>query len=113
VKSADSFAATDFRKRIETGIGAIHYGQIHALWHLGIGNKIVCWQTTCFETTARPGDLMLPTSEDDEAVAKAVAWIGNDEVAVSGDAPYTAIHELKYAAYFFQSEQFQVRRSST
>src|SRR3989337_2249617 len=58
---------------------------------------------------ARTGDLVIATtSEDDEAVGKAVAWLGTDNVAVSSDA-YIYRHSLdpKYVAYFFQSEQFQ------
>ncbi|MBT8163159.1 MULTISPECIES: hypothetical protein [Arthrobacter] len=36
---------------------------------------------------AKPGDLIIATtSEGDAAVAKAAAWIGDGEVAVSGDA---------------------------
>jgi type I restriction enzyme S subunit len=95
----------------ETGLGAIHYGQIHT--HYGIWatetKSFVGEPLASRLRKARPGDLVIATtSEDNEAVAKAVAWIGNDEVAVSGDA-YIYRHTLepKYAAYFFQSEQFQ------
>lgn len=95
----------------EAGVGAIHYGQIHT--HYGTWAT----ETRSFVSKAladklrkaRPGDLVIATtSEDDEAVAKAVAWVGDAEVAVSGDA-YIYRHELepKYVSYFFQSEQFQ------
>lgn len=95
----------------EAGIGAIHYGQIHT--HYGT------WATETKSFVgealaeklrkAQPGDLVIATtSEDDEAVAKAVAWIGDAEIAVSGDA-YIYRHKLepKYISHFFQSEQFQ------
>ena len=95
----------------ESGFCAIHYGQIHTHY--------TTWTTTTKSFTrdslakklrkAQPGDLVIATtSEDDAAVAKAVAWIGSTEVAVSGDA-YIYQHTLepKYAAYFFQSESFQ------
>jgi type I restriction enzyme S subunit len=58
---------------------------------------------------AAPGDLIVATtSEDDAALAKATAWLGDCDVAVSGDA-YIYRHTLdpRYVAYFFQSEQFQ------
>jgi len=97
-----------------TGVRAIHYGQIHT--HYG------AWatETKSFVSVthaarlrkAQFGDLIIATtSEDDQAVAKAVAWMGNDEVAISGDA-YIYRHNLepKYVAYFFQSEQFQIQK---
>lgn len=69
----------------EAGVGAIHYGQIHT--HYGTWAT----ETRSFVSKAladklrkaRPGDLVIATtSEDDEAVAKAVAWVGDAEVAV-------------------------------
>lgn len=98
----------------ESGVGCIHYGQIHT--HYGT------WATTTKSFVspefaarlrkARTGDLVIATtSEDDEAVAKAVAWLGNDDVAVSTDA-YIFHHSLepKYVAYFFQTELFQSQK---
>lgn len=57
---------------------------------------------------AKRGDIILAiTSENVEDVCKAVAWLGEEEIAVSG---HTAIlkHEQnpKYLAYYFQSEAF-------
>lgn len=96
------------------GAPAIHYGQVHT--HYGI------WTETTKSFTdpalavrlrrAKPGDLIIATtSEDDAAVAKATAWIGDGEVAISGDA-YIYRHSLdpRYVAYFFQSEQFQSQK---
>ena len=94
----------------ESGTGAIHYGQIHT--HYGVWAT----ETKSFVSKAlanklrkaRPGDLVIATtSEDDDAVAKAVAWVGESEVAVSGDA-YIYRHDLepKYVSYFFQTNQF-------
>ncbi|GAA1233044.1 restriction endonuclease subunit S [Prauserella halophila] len=95
----------------EEGVPAVHYGQIHT--HYGV------WTTKTRSFTdediaaklrhARPGDLLIATtSEDDDAVAKATAWLGDTEVVLSGDA-YICRHELepKYMAYFFQSTSFQ------
>ncbi len=52
--------------------------------------------------------IVATTSEDDDAVAKATAWLGEGDVSVSGDA-YIFRHTLdpRYLAYFFQSDQFQ------
>lgn len=96
---------------VESGVGAIHYGQIHT--HYGtwatVTKSFVSEALAARLRKAKPGDLVIATtSEDDEAVAKAVAWIGSADVAVSGDA-YIYRHTLepKYVSYFFQSTQFQ------
>ncbi|MFN5849145.1 MAG: restriction endonuclease subunit S [Chitinophagales bacterium] len=49
--------------------------------------------------------------KNDEDVCKAVAWLGNEEIAVSSDACFYT-HKLnpKYVAYFFQTEQFQKQK---
>ncbi|WP_458691336.1 restriction endonuclease subunit S [Nocardia tengchongensis] len=100
---------------IGEGIPAIHYGQIHT--HYGV------WATVTKSFTspevaaklrhAKPGDLLIATtSEDDAAVAKATAWIGSDDVVLSGDA-YIYQHNLdpKYMAYFFQSNRFHEQKA--
>lgn len=99
----------------DEGAPAIHYGQVHT--HYGI------WTKTTISFTdpalaaklrrAKPGDLIVATtSEDNAAVAKATAWVGEGEVAVSGDA-YIYRHTLepRYVSYYFQSEQFQEQKS--
>jgi type I restriction enzyme S subunit len=99
---------------VEEGVGCIHYGQIHT--HYGTWAT----ETKSFVTPeqaertrrAKPGDLVIATtSEDDEAVGKAVAWLGAEEVAVSTDA-FIYRHSLdpKYVAYFFQTEQFHTQK---
>ncbi|MFE7628936.1 restriction endonuclease subunit S [Kocuria sp. NPDC057446] len=98
------------------GAPAIHYGQIHT--HYGV------WTNSTKSFTdpllaaklrrAQPGDLVIATtSEDDAAVAKATAWLGDGDVAVSGDA-YIFRHTLepRYVAYFFQSTGFQDQKRS-
>jgi len=51
------------------------------------------------------------TSEDDEGVAKALAWMGDDKIAVSTDT-YIFQHSLnpKYLSYFFQTELFSKQK---
>lgn len=63
---------------------------------------------------AKPGDLVIATtSENEEDVCKAVAWLGTDDVAVSNDA-YIYRHSLnpKYMSYFFSSELFQIQKKA-
>lgn len=99
---------------IGAGVPAIHYGQIHT--HYGtFVSETISFVTPEFAARLRkaePGDLVIATtSEDDEAVGKAVAWIGDVDAVVSGDA-YVYRHSLepKYISYFFQSEQFQSQK---
>ena len=51
------------------------------------------------------------TSENDEDVCKAVAWLGKEEIAVSSDACIYR-HKLnpKFVSYFFQTEKFQKQK---
>jgi type I restriction enzyme, S subunit len=98
----------------DAGTPAIHYGQIHTYYGIwaDVTKSFTAPSLAARLRRARPGDLIIATtSEDDEAVAKATAWIGNEEVAVSGDA-YIYRHTLdpRYVAYFFQSGQFQEQK---
>ncbi|PLX69972.1 MAG: restriction endonuclease subunit S [Denitrovibrio sp.] len=98
----------------ETGVGCIHYGQIYT--HYGTyTDKTKAFVSEEFAKKARmaqSGDLVIATtSENDEDVCKAVAWLGNDNIAVSSDACFYR-HNLnpKYVSYFFQTEQFQKQK---
>lgn len=94
-----------------TGVPAIHYGEIHT--HYGV------WAESAISFVdrhladrlrrAEPGNLVIATtSEDDAAVGKAVAWLGTEAAAISGDAVILR-HDLnpKFVSYFFQSAHFQ------
>lgn len=60
---------------------------------------------------AQKNDLLLATtSENDEDVVKPLAWLG-DNVAISGDMMlFRHEQNVKYLAYFFQSEIFQTQK---
>lgn len=96
---------------IDVGVPAIHYGQVHTYYGIW-ATETKSFVDPVFAKRLRraaPGDLVIATtSEDDDAVGKATAWLGQGEAAISGDA-YIYHHELdpKYVSYFFQSEQFQ------
>lgn len=102
-----------------SGVPAIHYGQVHTFYGT-YASQTISFVDPHFASKLRkahPGDLVIAaTSEDDEAAGKAVAWVGDVDVAVSGDA-YIYRHSLepKYVSYFFQSRQFhdQKRRGLT
>jgi type I restriction enzyme S subunit len=98
----------------ETGVGCIHYGQIYTYYRT-YTDKTKSFVSVEFAKKARMakhGDLVIATtSENDEDVCKAVAWLGDGKIAVSSDACFYS-HKLnpKYVAYFFQTEQFQKQK---
>lgn len=93
------------------GKGCIHYGQLYT--HFGpYASETISFLDNDFakgKTTALPGDLVIATtSENDEDVCKAVAWLGKEDVVVSNDALVFS-HDLnpKYVSYWFGSAWFQ------
>ena len=97
-----------------TGIDCIHYGQIYTYYGT-YAYKTKSFVSQEFAQKARKTkneDLIIATtSENDEDVCKAVAWLGDEEIAVSSDACFYA-HTMnpKYVAYYFQTEQFQKQK---
>ena len=74
---------------VEEGFSCIHYGQIHARYGFSAKETISKIEEALYKKCkkAKKGDVVLATtSEDAEGVAKPFVWLGNDEVAVSGDA---------------------------
>ncbi|WP_159227749.1 restriction endonuclease subunit S [Morganella morganii] len=103
-----TFQKKDFT---DFGVGCIHYGQIYTYY----GTYTNTTKTFISESLARKcrkaesGNLIIATtSENDDDVCKAVAWLGYDDIAVSSDACIYK-HKLnpKYVSYFFQTECFQ------
>ena len=101
---------------VDEGVGCIHYGQIYTSYGL-FADKTLSFISPDFakgKRMAKQDDLVIATtSENEEDVCKAVAWLGNEEIAVSNDA-YIFSHSLnpKYMAYFFQSNLFQTQKRS-
>ena len=104
---------TSFQKKhfVDEGIPCVNYGQLYTYY------KLCAYETKSFlgegfanaKGLAKPGDLIIATtSENEEDVCKAMAWLGTTNVIVSNDA-YIFRHTLnpKYVAYFFQSSLFQ------
>ena len=98
----------------DSGVGCIHYGQIYT--HYGtFASKTISFvseETANNCRKAMPGDLVIAaTSENVDDVCKCVAWLGDEEVAISSDA-FVFRHNLnpKYVAYYFQSDCFQKQK---
>lgn len=102
---------SDFR---DTGIPCIHYGQIHTYY----GTVATETKSFCSEELAKrlrkakPGDLLIATtSEDVEACCKATVWLGEGEVAYSGDSfKFSHNQNPKYIAYLFKTEAFSKQK---
>lgn len=99
---------------IKQGYPCIHYGQIHT--HYGISADETISHISPEQATrlrkAQPGDLIIATtSEDDDAVGKATAWLGTTPVAVGGDS-FIFRHSMdpKYVSYFFSSTAFSQQK---
>lgn len=98
----------------ETGVGCIHYGQIYTYYGTYANETKTYVSHTLAKKCrkAQTGNLVIATtSENDEDVCKAVAWLGDEEIAVSSDACIYK-HKLnpKYVSYYFQTEQFQSQK---
>ena len=98
------------------GIGCIHYGQIYTYYgtYAKETKSFVSQEFAQKARKAKYGDLVIATtSENDEDVCKAVAWLGDDDIVISSDACfYTHMMNPKYVAYFFQTEYFQKQKKS-
>ena len=94
----------------DSGVGCIHYGQIYT--HYGtFATETKSYVSHDFAKKLRKakyGDLIIATtSENVEDVGKAVAWLGKDEIAVSGDSSvFSHKQNPKYIAYLLQTHRF-------
>ena len=104
---------SDFTKQ---GYPCIHYGQIHTHYGISTAETIshIAPEQAARLRKAQPGDLVIATtSEDDDAVGKATAWLGTTPVAVGGDS-YIFRHSMepKYVSYFFSSAIFSRQKQT-
>jgi type I restriction enzyme S subunit len=98
----------------DSGFACIHYGQVHTQYgtQASITKSFVTNQLASRLRKAEPDNLIIATtSEDDEGVCKAMAWMGTSAVAVSGDC-YVYRHSLNplFVAYFFQTNSFREQK---
>lgn len=97
----------------ETGVPAIHYGQIYTKYGLSANKTFVYVSEELAKKLriANKNDLLIATtSENDEDVLKPVAWLG-EQVAISGDMMLLRHNQnVKYLAYYFQTQEFQTQK---
>lgn len=98
---------------VGSGIGCIHYSQIHTDFGAQT-DEVHSWLPEQMRPKlrfAKPGNLVIAgTSENLDGVMKAVAWLGDEDVAVHDDA-YIFDHELesRFASYVFASPGFRAQ----
>lgn len=99
---------------VDIGKPCIHYGQIHTYYQTSTTKTKSYIDESLYDKSkyAVPGDLVIATtSEDVEACCKACAWLGDEPVAVSGDAHiFHHTQNAKYMSYLFQTEQFAAQK---
>ena len=94
----------------DSGYPCIHYGQIHTSYNIATSRTIAFTSEEYAKRLRKAdrGDLLIATtSEDVEACCKAIAWLGKDKVAVSGDMYiYHHTQDPMYMMYLFQTNMF-------
>ncbi|MCI6845757.1 MAG: restriction endonuclease subunit S [Erysipelotrichaceae bacterium] len=102
-----SFQKKDF---VENGKPCIHYGQMYTHFGAYADKTLTYVNQEVFDKskTAKPGDIVMAvTSENVEDVCSCTAWLGSENIAVSG---HTAIishnQNPKYLSYYFHTNFF-------
>ena len=99
---------------VDEGIGCIHYGQIYT--HYGPytyeTNKFVSEGTFAKAKKASKGDIiMTDTSENVEDICKSVAWLGDNDIAVSNHALIIKHNQNpKFLSYSTQTNSFFLQK---
>ncbi|MBD5533596.1 MAG: restriction endonuclease subunit S [Lachnospiraceae bacterium] len=106
-----NFQKKDFTKN---GVPCIHYGQIYTRYGIYADKTLqyVSEETAKKSKKAVTNDIIMAiTSENVEDVCKCVAWLGKEDIAVSG---HTAIihhnQNAKYLAYYFHTSHFEAQK---
>ncbi|WP_434591955.1 restriction endonuclease subunit S [Streptomyces sp. A5-4] len=99
---------------VESGLGCIHYAQIHTDFEATARDPLtfLAEDSRARMRLAHSGDLVIAaTSENVDDVGKAVAWLGDDDVAVHDDC-YIFRHNFNpaYVSYFFASSLFHSQK---
>lgn len=99
---------TDFS---ESGVGAIHYGQIYTKFGTATAEVIarVPEEKAKKLAVVNPGDVIVAnTSENLEDVCKAVAWVGDSDIVTGGHATVIKAPEqnAKFISYYMATDRF-------
>ncbi len=94
----------------ESGVGCIHYGQIYTYYgtYTDKTKSFVSPEFAKKMKKAQKDDLIIATtSENVEDVCKTVVWLGDEEIAISGETCiFKHNQNAKYLAYYLQTPMF-------
>lgn len=107
----------NFQKKdyVEEGVPCIHYGQIYTQYGLFVDKTInfISEETAKKQKFAVKNDvIMAVTSENLDDVCKCIAWLGEEDIAISGHA--AIIHHTinpKYLVYYLHSTMFHKQKA--
>ena len=111
ISRGGNFQKKDFS---EQGVPCIHYGQIYTKYGLFAENTFtfISEEVARKQKMAVKNDIVMAvTSENIEDVCKCLAWLGDEDVAVSGHS--AIIHHTldpKYLVYYFHSTHFYAQK---
>lgn len=99
---------------VDKGISCIHYGDIYTQYGTSATTTVSHVRTDMTTTLrfAQPGDLVIAgVGETVEDVGKAVAWLGDDKVAIHDDC-FAFRHSMnpKFVSYCFQTTAFKASK---
>ncbi len=106
----------NFQKKdyCEVGVPCIHYGQIYTQYGLFTDSTLsyISPEVAKKQKMAMPNDIIMAvTSENIDDVCKCVAWLGAEQIAVSG---HTAIihhnQNTKFLTYYFHTAMFHEQK---
>ena len=111
ISRGGNFQKKDF---VEQGVPCIHYGQIYTKYGLFVDSTLtfISEENAKKQKMAVKNDvIMAVTSENIEDVCKSLAWLGDEDVAVSAHS--AIIHHTlnpKYLVYYLHTEQFNFQK---
>jgi type I restriction enzyme S subunit len=100
---------------VEDGIPSIHYGEIYTRYGVATSSTVSHVRSGMAQRLryAQPNDVVIAAvGETVEDVGKAVAWLGDEEVAVHDDC-FVFRHSInpKFVSYWFQTEDFHTQKN--
>ena len=100
---------------VPEGIGSIHYGEIYTRYGVSADTALSHIRPELAPSLrfAKTGDLVIAAvGETVEDVCKAVAWLGEDDVAIHDDC-FAYRHSLnpKFVSYYFQTGRFHADKA--
>ena len=100
---------------VAEGISCIHYGEIYTHYGVHADITLSCVRPELAPRLrfARPGDVVIASvGETVEDVCKAVAWVGDGEVAIHDECfAYRSSLDPKYVSYYFQTNAFHTEKA--